>query len=84
MYSAKFTKSLAETLVYPSLICYLWYWRHGARKGRGVKGRCRGGKGMRGGCKCHEVRCELIGHVTCSTVGTGSARGLTRPPISHN
>jgi hypothetical protein len=28
---------------------------------------------MRGGCKCHEVRCELIGHVTCSTVGTGSA-----------
>ncbi len=29
---------------------------------------------MRGGCKCHEVRCELIGHVTCSTVGTGSAR----------
>jgi hypothetical protein len=21
---------------------------------------------MRGGCKCHEVRCELIGHVTCS------------------
>jgi hypothetical protein len=30
-------KSQAETLVYPSFIC-LWYWRHGARKGRGVKG----------------------------------------------